>query len=181
MTATTPTRHYPYPLPADPFDVPGDMQALAEAVDDDVQANLANVIKPRKYVKLRGTSAMSIVTNIETDIVYETETTDTDNMADLSSLPTAVTIRTAGLYVVTLGAAPRNGSWGQVILRIKQNGVSISELSVTSKPATIENFASFGALIPCVVGDRITTTVTQDGASSMLLDARDLIVFRTAT
>lgn len=33
MTATTPTHELPYPEPSDPNDVPGDMQALAEALD----------------------------------------------------------------------------------------------------------------------------------------------------
>jgi hypothetical protein len=38
MPATTPTRHYPYPLDPDTIDPAGDIQRLAEAVDPDVNA-----------------------------------------------------------------------------------------------------------------------------------------------
>jgi hypothetical protein len=55
MPANTPNRLYPYPLPADPFDVPGDLQRLAEAIDDDVCA-LTNGVVGRPVSRFRGTS-----------------------------------------------------------------------------------------------------------------------------
>lgn len=61
MPATTPNRFYPYPLPADPTDIPGDMQRLAEAIDDDVCA-LTDAVTGRPVSKFRGTEAFASLT-----------------------------------------------------------------------------------------------------------------------
>lgn len=54
MPLNTPNRLYPYPIPADPTDIPGDMQRLAEAIDDDVCA-LQNGLTGRPVARFRGT------------------------------------------------------------------------------------------------------------------------------
>lgn len=54
MPANTPNRLYPYPLPADPTDIPGDMQRLAEAIDDDV-CQLTADVHGRPAARFRGT------------------------------------------------------------------------------------------------------------------------------
>lgn len=54
MPASTPNRLYPYPLPGDPTDIPGDMQRLAEAIDDDVCA-LGTGFTARPVARFRGT------------------------------------------------------------------------------------------------------------------------------
>lgn len=54
MPGTTPNRFYPYPFPTDPTDIPGDMQRLAEAIDDDVCA-LQNGLTGRPVARFRGT------------------------------------------------------------------------------------------------------------------------------
>jgi len=51
MPASTPNRLYPYPLPGDPVDVPGDIQRLAEAIDDDFTTLIAD-IGPRKFCQI---------------------------------------------------------------------------------------------------------------------------------
>lgn len=53
MPASTPNRFYPYPLPGDPTDVPGDMQRLAEAIDQDV-CDLGNGLLGRPVARFRG-------------------------------------------------------------------------------------------------------------------------------
>lgn len=58
MPASTPNRFYPYPLPADPTDVPGDLQRLAEAIDDDV-CGLQNGVTGRPVARFRGTGAFT--------------------------------------------------------------------------------------------------------------------------
>lgn len=55
MPLTTPNRLYPYPIPADPTDVPGDLQRLAEAIDDDVCA-LQEGLTGRPVARFRGTA-----------------------------------------------------------------------------------------------------------------------------
>lgn len=54
MPLNTPNRLYPYPIPADPTDIPGDLQRLAEAIDDDVCA-LQNGLTGRPVARFRGT------------------------------------------------------------------------------------------------------------------------------
>ena len=54
MPASTPNRAYPYSLPTDPTDIPGDMQRLAEAIDADVCA-LQNGLEGRPVARFRGT------------------------------------------------------------------------------------------------------------------------------
>lgn len=54
MPTTTPNRAYPYPLPGDPTDIPGDMQRLAEAIDDDV-CQLGLELEGRPVARFRGT------------------------------------------------------------------------------------------------------------------------------
>jgi len=54
MPANTPNRAYPYPLLGDPTDVPGDLQRLAEAIDNDVCALDAN-LTGRPVSRFRGT------------------------------------------------------------------------------------------------------------------------------
>lgn len=55
MPLTTPNRLYPYPIPLDPTDIPGDMQRLAEAIDADVCA-LQNGLTGRPVARFRGTT-----------------------------------------------------------------------------------------------------------------------------
>jgi hypothetical protein len=54
MVAFTPNRAYPYATPTDPADVPAALQALAEAIDDDVCA-LQNGLVGRPVARFRGT------------------------------------------------------------------------------------------------------------------------------
>lgn len=56
MPLLTPNRSYPYPIPADPTDIPGDMQRLAEAIDDDVCA-LGQGLTGRPVARFRGTGS----------------------------------------------------------------------------------------------------------------------------
>lgn len=58
MPANTPSRGYPYPIPTDPTDIPGDMQRLAEAIDADVCA-LQNGLTARPVSRFRGTTVFT--------------------------------------------------------------------------------------------------------------------------
>lgn len=58
MPAFTVNRGYPYPVPTDPTDVAGDIQALAEAIDTDLQA-LQAIVGPRPMARVRGVSTVT--------------------------------------------------------------------------------------------------------------------------
>lgn len=56
MPGSTVNRGYPYPVPADTTDIPGDIQSLAEAVDADLCVLTAS-IPLRPAIRIRGTNA----------------------------------------------------------------------------------------------------------------------------
>jgi len=58
MPAFTALRGYPYSVPTDPTDVAGDIQALAEAVDTDLQA-LQAIVGPRPMARVRGVTSVT--------------------------------------------------------------------------------------------------------------------------
>lgn len=58
MPAFTVNRGYPYSVPADPAEVPAAIQALAEAVDADLQA-LQQVVGPRPMARVRGVTPVT--------------------------------------------------------------------------------------------------------------------------
>lgn len=61
MPGSTANRAYPYPVPADPVDIPDDIQDLAEAVDADL-CDLTASIPLRPAIRIRGTNAIACST-----------------------------------------------------------------------------------------------------------------------
>lgn len=62
MPSTTVNRGYPYPVPADTTDIPGDIQRLAEAVDSDL-CEVTQAIPVRPALRIRGTDAVEVFTH----------------------------------------------------------------------------------------------------------------------
>ncbi|MEU2510358.1 hypothetical protein ABZ621_37510 [Streptomyces sp. NPDC007863] len=60
MPGFTVNRGYPYSVPTDPTDVAGDIQALAEAIDADVQT-LQSIVGPRPMARVRGITPVTMV------------------------------------------------------------------------------------------------------------------------
>jgi hypothetical protein len=58
MPGFTVNRGYPYSVPTDPTDVAGDIQALAEAIDTDLQA-LQAIVGPRPMARVRGVTPVT--------------------------------------------------------------------------------------------------------------------------
>lgn len=83
MPANTVNRAYPYSIPADPADVAGALQSLAEAIDDDVCA-LTNGVTGRPMAQFRGTTPFASLTTglggTERSIPFDTEEFDTANV-----------------------------------------------------------------------------------------------------
>lgn len=71
MPTPTPNRAYPYPDPADPADVAGALQALAEAIDADL-ATIAPTIVHRRVARVARSSSVNFGTTATTaDINWE--------------------------------------------------------------------------------------------------------------
>jgi hypothetical protein len=72
MPGTTPNRGYPYATATDPFDVPGDLQRLAEAVDVDMQLLDDSIIqRPFAKVSWRSATKQVFVPDQPTECQYD--------------------------------------------------------------------------------------------------------------
>lgn len=72
MAGTTPNRLYPYPTSTDAFDVPGDIERLARAVDTDVQLLDDSIIqRPFAKVSWRSAANQSFVPDQATECQFD--------------------------------------------------------------------------------------------------------------
>lgn len=184
MPGSTVNRGYPYPLPGDPTNPPGDIEALARAVDDDVAANLVPATAGRIIGHIRAGQTQNIVKNTETQLRFHIEYQDTDDMADTVASPTAMTVNTSGLYSFWgMLAVPTNATWTTVILRFRVNGTEIYSASQNFQSASQTFFNwSISTIFPCVVGDVLTMTFVHNSASDMVLGTtREFFATRMAT
>lgn len=130
MPGTTPNRGYPYPVTGDPFDVPGDIQRLAEAIDLDME-DLDNrlIQRPMALVSWQGTSQLfpaDQVTEAEFNFVH----VDTAGISNLSQEPTRLTPTSSGLWAV----------WGAIRTPVAQSDVRDLFLRVNGGDLTRQNF-----------------------------------------
>ena len=151
MPAFTPNRNYPYSIPGDPADVAGAIQALAEAVDADLQT-LQAAIGPRPMARLRGTANATVQASTS-EVIFTWDTVDFNNGAiDASTLGNNV-IRptTQGLWflMATVVAPPAPGlnldTYG-IAIRDENLAVEVSETRLHTFPYTTE---TGGRTIPC--------------------------------
>ena len=181
MPALTPNRSYPYPLPTDPTnvagspDAPGDIELLAEAMDDDITENLEPVaVAPRILGHMRAGQSQTIVPNTETQLSFQVEYQDTDDMVNVINNPTLMTINTSGIYVVwALMSVPffsEPVAGPNVIMRLRRNGVEqhSATQNFQSSAQTFYNW-SIASVVSCTAGDNLTVTFSHNSTASIVL------------
>lgn len=99
MAGTTPNRGYPYPTSGDSGNVPAAIQALAEAVDLDMQ-NLDDSIvrRPIAVVSSRTSTPQVFPADVVTEAAFDFVHIDTAGITDLAAFPTRLTPSSAGLW-----------------------------------------------------------------------------------
>ena len=127
MPALTPNRGYPYPVAGDPGDVPGAIEAFADAVDLDMQA-LASSINQRPMAKVSSRSGVrqTFPPRLNTELTFDFADIDTHGSVDLSTYPTRITPKLSGWWYCTVAITCANTSFGtsrQVQLR--QNNTTV--------------------------------------------------------
>jgi hypothetical protein len=101
MAGTTPNRGYPYPTSGDSFDVPRDIQALAEAIDLDMQnLDTSLVQRPIAVVSSRSTTPQIFPADQVTEARFDFVFIDTAGISNLTNFPTRLTPTSAGLWMV---------------------------------------------------------------------------------
>lgn len=100
MAGTTPNRGYPYPTSGDSGDVPAAIQALAEAVDLDMQLLDESIVRrPIAVVSSRTSTAQVFPADVATEATFDFVHIDTDGITDLSAFPTRLTPTSPGMWV----------------------------------------------------------------------------------
>lgn len=100
---TTANRGYPYPDPTDPADMAGGLQALAEAVDLDVQALVGTITPVPLCVVSKESQTTGFLSGFEQNLGFDTVNYDNDNMSNLSVDNVRLTPPTPGLYFLHAG------------------------------------------------------------------------------
>lgn len=108
-------RGYPFPTYGDLSDFPTQIQALATAVDTDMDALWTRLVagydQPACYV--RGTTVQAVANNTDVTASYGTEVYDNHGMVDLGTSATNILIVNSGIHIAVgrvSFAAVANGS-----------------------------------------------------------------------
>lgn len=169
MVAFTPNRAYPYSQPTDPADVPAALQALAEAVDADMQAVINSVVtRPFAKVSSQSPTKQLFPSDVVTECTFDYVDADTAGISNLSNYPTRLTPSSPGFWVVwgTVEVPTTAGSRTKdVFLRV--NGVDITryEQHLGDPTGSAPNRMSLGAMsFMNGTTDYFTMTFTPDQA-----------------
>ena len=88
-----------------------------------------------KSAGINRSTAQTVPNNTEVDVSFDVKKWDYDNMVDLTTYPTRLTCKTAGLYLLTGFLSYNANTTGRRVIGIKVNGsiyaVNISQMAVT--------------------------------------------------
>lgn len=162
--ATTP-RGLPYPASTDTPDVPADIQALAEAMED--------VFDNQPYCSVQNNTTQSISTASWTAATFDTDNSDAYSMHSTSSNTSRIIAPAAGLYIVTANFAFASNGTGTRKAQLRKNaaGVSTSGTSLGhtgGAPQTaLQYFGSISAIVQLAASDYVELFVYQDSGGSL--------------
>jgi hypothetical protein len=127
MPTPTPNRGYPAPVSSDPGDVPGALQALAEAVDTDL-ATFPEQIRPRPFFRLTASAPQKLAFLTSARLLF-TDLEENVEGALLTSpvMPVTEVRPTAGTWLLTATCSygpPASGALDEILLRLFSTGVA---------------------------------------------------------
>lgn len=125
-------------------------------------------------------SSVSLADSIAGNPTFDTILYDSDNMADLMGLPSQLTVKTAGLYLLTVAAAWDSSATGVRILQITVNGSPNNILSSTV-PGTGGGYTQYQSLstqFQFAVNDVISVSMLQTSGGALTLNSLILAVSR---
>lgn len=161
MPGHTSPRSYPYPLDSDPINVAGDMQALANAIDDDVTSSLVGklntaggtvtgslTVNGNEHVK--GTMTVDGSTIINDNLTVIAPTTGGIYLSDASNVP--------GIHIRHYGATTEYASF-----KIAANDLHIESESEMFLRAHGHNVMSFINPFPIMVIGKLDLNLANPG------------------
>lgn len=139
MTMNTPNRGYPYPEYTEANSFPAQDQALATAIDTDLNTNLRDPIvqafdEPSARAS-RPTGSQAVATGVDVTLSYTTENYDNNSMINLAGSATNVVIQTPGVYLLTGSAnvQPDGTATGAAALILASSGGVVPNPAGTSR------------------------------------------------
>lgn len=155
MSAST-GRGYPYPQLTDDVDPPGDIQALAVAVNDDVD-DVADGLLQHACRLTQGTAQTGQTSGSYFSLTFGSEDFDTETLHDTVTNPSRIIIgKRLGLWLVGGSfAAASNAAASNVRVRVTMNGSAVNG-NLFSDPAP----AASALAMPFVVVPIIASVAT---------------------
>lgn len=99
MAGSTPNRGYPYPTSGDNGNVPAKIQALAQAVDLDMQALDESIVRrPIAVVSSRTSTPQIFPADVVTELAFDFVHIDSAGITNLGAFPTRLTPTSAGMW-----------------------------------------------------------------------------------
>jgi hypothetical protein len=180
MPAFTPNRNYPYSINSDPADIPAAIEALARAVDLDVE-NLDNSILQRPFAKAssHSTTPQAFPSAVVTPMLYDFVDHDSDALVDLVSAPDRMTVTTTGLWFVWGSVILPNFSYSSKNLHVLKNGVSSERNSMYFDIPGRLITTSIGAVLHAVPGDYFQVALQPNSfTGNVNVTSKQMAVFR---
>lgn len=166
MVAFTPNRGYPYSTSGDPNDVPAALQALAEAVDLDLQ-NLddSTVRRPIAVVSSKSATKQVFPADQITEATFDFVHIDTASISNLTNRPTRLTPTSAGLWMVwgAIENPPSQARTRDMFLRVNGGDLSRQDFHVNSPTGGSLMLTNAAMAFMDGVDDYFTMTFEPDG------------------
>lgn len=188
MSLNTPNRSYPYPEYTDVNNFPTHDQALATAIDTDLQNNLAvpiaDALDAPSARASRPAGAQVVATGVNTTLSYTTENYDNDNIVNLAGSATNFTIQSPGIYLLTgsVNAQPDGSATGAPALIMQSSAGTVPNPVGSSRNLDNDKDTSISCttLHQAVAGEVITLFVRHNHGANLNMSIAQLTVTRIA-
>lgn len=178
---TTANRSYPYPDPTDPADMAGGLQALAEAVDTDVEAlvSLTNAAVP--FCVVTRDDFQLVTTGVATPLIYDEATYDNDSMANLALDNSGITPPTAGLYFVHASTRCQNvSSQLEMFLRVGTGSGTDFGRAIHQGDAPAQPRLVVSGMVSLNGTERVWATITENFSPFPTVFGNRLVAYKIA-
>ena len=183
MPGLTPNQLYPYPLYTEPANPAGQIQALAEAIDDSfvaVQAIVTTALsRPGAFVT--GSVVQSIPNAGATVMTFDVEVFDTANLFNLgvSNTNAVVPVGGNGYYLMVGRVRFATNATGDRNVRFTKNGAAVtSGYNSRAVTAGVETEHLHWEFVSVVAGDILRLEAAQSSAGNLNVDLKQFGLIR---